>query len=429
MRHHPLLCGALLFFCTAAGVFAQPQPSWQLLGLSDRSINCILADDTTLLFAGTDSGLSVYCQNTWYDIDVNGLPVTCMARITDSVIAVGAGNGSRSDAVYIGTRIDKEPYCELRFQQYFLEPTAMTINNTMAIPRLYVGGRNTVSIGIITVDTLYPFQPLKIPAYAFGVEKPRCADLVLFGDTTLYAGGYDQSTIMGGPGNLLILIKDSLEVARRLDVTALAQGSFVEVGPLELVIGTRDSGVFFYSSSLFIPWTVIPGPTKDPINDLVTMPGMMFSDMLVAAVASGVYTSGGHSSEWTAVGSIPATPNCLAVRGRATGSMEGVLMAGTSKGVYLYALPSAIRDRRLPETVAGNVRPVIGRNGEVLLFLPVSLGRTAEVAVYTVSGKLYTRVSASQSMVRLHLQTAGLFYYSCTVGGKSAYSGVILNVR
>jgi hypothetical protein len=282
---------------------------------------------------------------------------------------------------------------------------------------------------MIGVDTLYPFQPLKIPAYAFGIEMPYCAGLILFGDTTLYAGGYDQSTMMGGPGNLLILIRDSLQVARRLDVTALAQGSFMEVGPLELVIGTRDSGVVFYSPSLFIPWTTIPGPTKEPINDLMTMPGMMFSDMLVAAVASGVYTSGGHSTEWTEVGDIPAPPNCLAVRGTATGSMEGVLMAGTSKGVYLYAQPSAIRDRRLPETAAGNVRPVMGRNGEVLLFLPVSPGRTAEVAVYTVSGKLYARISTSQSMVRFRLQTAGLFYYNCTVSGKSACSGIIVNVR
>jgi len=422
--HVSLVCATFLLF-----VSAQSQPSWQLLGLSDRSINCILADDTTMILAGTDQGMSVYWNGNWYDFGLT-LPVTSIVRFSNEVIFVGAGNGSRSDAVYIGNKIlFGPPFYALRFQQYFIEPTAMVINNTRAIPLLYVGGRNAVSVGMFGTDTLYPFNALKIPEYAFGVEKPRCADLVLFGDTTLYAGGYDQSTMMGGPGNLLILIKDSLEVAKRLDVTALAQGSFAEVGPLELVIGTRDSGVFFYSPSAFIPWTVIPGPAKEPINDLLTMPGMMFSDILVAAVASGVYTSGGHSSEWTEVSDIPAPPNCLALRGPATGNMEGVLMAGTSKGVYLYALPSVVRDRQLPEAALRNVRPVMGRNGEVLLFLPVSPGRGAEVSVYTMSGKLHTNVSTSQSMVRLRLKTAGLFYYCCTVGGESTYSGVMVSVR
>ena len=219
-RHLLLLSAFFQLF-----VSAQAQPSWQLLGLSDRSINCVLADDTTMILAGTDSGMSVYWNKRWYDFSLI-LPVTSIVRFSNEVIFVGAGNGSRSDAVYIGNKIIfGPPFYALRFQQYFIEPTAMAINNTRAIPRLYVGGRNDVSIGMVGTDTLYPFQPLKIPAYAFGVEKPRCADLILFGDTTLYAGGYDQSTMMGGPGNLLILIKDSLQVARRLDVTALAQGS------------------------------------------------------------------------------------------------------------------------------------------------------------------------------------------------------------
>ncbi|MBN2188387.1 MAG: hypothetical protein JW699_02950, partial [Chitinispirillaceae bacterium] len=309
-KYLSLLCGAVLVFsCTLASA----QPSWQLLGLDDRSINCILADDTTMILAGTDSGMSVYWNKRWYEFSLT-LPVTSIVRYSDNLIFAGAGNGSRSDAVYIGDKIILgPPFYALRLQQYFVEPTAMTINNTTAVPRLYAGGRNRVSVAMIGADTLHPFDTVKIPAYAFGVEKPRCADLLLFGDTTLYAGGYDESTLMGGPGNLLALVKDSLGVARKFDVTALAQGTFMEAGPLELVVGTRDSGVWFYSPSMFIPWTTIPGPDREPVRDLLTMPGMMFTDMLIAASSSGVFSSGGHSTVWTEVGDIPASPNCLAV--------------------------------------------------------------------------------------------------------------------
>jgi hypothetical protein len=425
-KYLSLLSGAVLLFSVTA---ASAQPSWQSLGLADRSTNCILADDTTMVLAGTDSGMSVYWNKRWYDFSLT-LPVTSIVRLSDNIIFVGAGNGSRSDAVYIGKKIILgPPFYALRLQQYFVEPTAMTINNTMAIPRLYAGGLNRVSVAMIGADTLYPFDTVKIPAYAFGTEMPHCADLLLFGDTTLYAGGYDQSIMMGSPGNLLVLVKDSLGVARKLDVTALAEGTFLEVGPLELVVGTRDSGVWFYSPSMFIPWTNIPGPNKEPVKDLLTMPGMMFSDMLVAAANSGVFTSGSHSSEWTEVGDIPAPPNCLAVRGRATGSMEGSLMAGTSKGVYLYATTVGIRDRQMPSTAAIAARPVLCRNGEILLRVPAAAGRAAEIAVYTMSGKLYARVSTAQSTVRFRLEAAGLYYYFCTVSGRTEQSGVLINVR
>jgi hypothetical protein len=421
-----LLYGAVLLF---SAIQVSAQPSWQLLGLDDRSINCILADDTTMILAGTDSGMSVCWNKRWYDFTLT-LPVTSIVRYSDNVIFVGAGNGSRSDAIYIGDKIIfGPPFYALRFQQYFVEPTAMTINNTMAIPRLYAGGLNRVSVAMIGSDTLYPFDTVKIPAYAFGIVMPRCADLLLFGDTTLYAGGYDRSTLMGGPGSLLVLVKDSLCVARKFDITALAQGTFFEVGPLELVVGTRDSGVWFYSASMFIPWTNIPGPNREPVRDLLTMPGMMFSDMLIAASDSGVFTSGGHSTVWTEIGDIPAPPNCCAVLGRATGSMEGSLLAGTSKGVYLYATPVGIRDRRMTAADAVAARPILCRNGEVLLKVPAAAGRVAEVAVYTMSGKLYARISTAQPTVRFRLGAAGLFYYFCSVSGRTTLSGVMVNVR
>ena len=427
-NYRAMLYGIALL-CTASVISTHGQAaSWQLLGLSDRSINCILADDTTTLLAGTNKGLSVYYGGTWYDIDVNGLPVTCIARISTNAIAVGAGNGSKSDALYVGTRIRGAPYYQLRFQHYFISPTAMLLQATMAIPRLYVGGANTVAVCMINNDSLLAPQPYKIPPYAFGIEYPFCAGLQLY-NGSLYAGGYDRSTIMGGPGNLLILVGDSLQVARRLDVTALAQGSFSEVGPQELVIGTRDSGVLFYCPSLFIPWTKVSGPTKEQINSLLTMPGMLFSDMLFAAVASGVFIGSGHSGNWTEVGDIPQAPNCLAVLGTATGTVEDQLLAGTVAGVYLYSRRTEIFRLAAPEFAGKKINPVICRNGEVRLSLPVSANNTAEVTLYNASGKLCSHTVSAQSTVAFRLPSNGLYYYRCSYGGKTSLSGVIVNAK
>jgi hypothetical protein len=429
MRSHSrlsLLCGAVLLF-SFPGAFAQA--SWQSLGLEDRSINCILADDTTAILAGTDSGMSVYWNSRWYNFSLT-LPVTSIARFSGNVIFVGAGNGGKSDAVYIGYKIILgPPFYALRFQQYFIEPTAIVINNTLAIPRLYVGGRNVVSVGMIESasgsDTLYPLGPLKIPPYAFGLTTPYCAGLEFF-NGTLYAGGYDTSTMMGRPGNLLMLSGDTLLIVRRLNVTALVQGTFMETGPLELVTGTRDSGVIYYSPSAFIPWITVPSPNKEAVNDLLAVPGMMFSDMLVAAVASGVYTSGGHSTTWTELGDVPASPNCCAVRGRASGSMEGVLMAGTSKGVYLYTKPSGIRNRVTAEITLDNRCPLVARNGEIMLSLPVNHGRPAEVSIFTVSGRECMRITSSQPAVFLRLPAVGTFFYRCR-SNQIESSGILFN--
>jgi hypothetical protein len=83
----------------------------------------------------------------------------------------------------------------------------------------------------------------------------------------------------------------------------------------------------------------------------------------------------------------------------------------------------------MPSTAAIAARPVLCRNGEVLLYIPAADGRNAEVAVYAMSGKLYARISTVQSMARFRLEAAGLFYYFCTVSGKTTRSGVIVNVQ
>ncbi len=431
MRSHlssSLLCGAILLF-SAFGTRAQP--SWQLLGLGDRSINCILADDTTMVLAGTDKGMSVYWNKSWYDFSIR-LPVASILRLSSSVIFVGAGNGTLSDAVYIGVNIiNGPPFYALRFQQYFLEPTAMACNNTLAIPRLYAGGRNTVSVGMIGSDTLYPLQLLKFPPYAFGVENPKCADLFMFGGTALYAGGYDRG-VMAGPGSLLRLSADSLQTIRRLDVSALAQGAFTGGPGIQqlLVIGTRDTGVLLFEP-VGQTWTAIPSPNRLPVNDLMIIPGSGVPSLIIAAFDSGVYINNGLIQTWSEVGNIPALPQCITPRGTITGGMlTGALLAGTAKGVYLYTVPTGIRERASPLNAAQQAEPIVCMRGEVRLSLPKGFyGGRADIAVYTVSGRLYKRVAVSPEAPSFRLEAEGLYYYRCIVGKKTALSGIIVNVQ
>ena len=87
MRHFPprsFLFGLLtfIFFSNLYGA-----PSWNLLGLADRTINCILADDSTMILAGTSKGMSVYWNNNWYDFSLN-LPVVSIVRLTTDYIAI-----------------------------------------------------------------------------------------------------------------------------------------------------------------------------------------------------------------------------------------------------------------------------------------------------------------------------------------------------
>ncbi len=425
-----LLCGAMLLvsaFCVTA------QPSWQLLGLSDRGINCLLADDTTMILAGTDSGMSVYWNKAWYDFPVKQ-PVTSILRLSASEIFAGAGGSSDTGAVYIGNYIlFGPPFYRLRLQQPFIEPTAMACNSTMAIPRLYTGGRNVVAAAMIDIgaDSLLPFQQLKMPSYAFGVESPKCADLFMFGGATLYAGGYDRG-IMAGPGSLLRLSVDSLQTIRRLNVTSLSQGAF-GAGPVsqqELVIGTRDTGVLLFEP-VGQTWTAIPSPNRLPVSDLIAVSsGVTIGSLIIAATDSGVYTNNGRTQIWTEVGNIPALPRCLAPRGTIRGSaLSDALLAGTAKGVYIYALPAAIRERAWPADAARSAEPVVCRNGEVRLPLHASPGGRAYITVYTASGRLYRHIAVSGETASFRLEAEGLYYYQYVAGKKTAFSGILVNMQ
>jgi hypothetical protein len=424
---------ASMVFLVCFSVYSKPEAAatWHLLGLEDRSINCILAMDTTMIFAGTSKGISLYWNSKWYDLNAE-MPVTSIVRL-GSMLFVGAGNGSRSDAVYIGKPIiNGPPFYYLEFQHYFLEPTAMAIDSSAAEPRLFVGGRNTIAVGMIGKiatdnDTLLELVPMKLPENPFGTASPHCADLLLFDTTILFAGGYDDS--VADQGSLMahstMSESDSFQILKSLDVTALARG-VLQGGPPQLVIGTRDAGILIYNTSSKTS-ALLPGPGGLPVNDIITIPTLLFYDMFIAACDSGVFSNNGGSQTWTEVGAIPAPPVCLAQRCESTALQCGTFLAGTVKGVYIYdEVPVHVVLSPAQKGPPGLSKPIFSRNHYIRVPVETVQSSSATVTIYTISGTIYARIPVSNKQAAIRLETGGFYYYECTVHGNVFERGSIV---
>ena len=333
---------------TAAGILAaQAAPDWYSLGISDRMVNCILADDTSTIIAGTDSGVSVLWNKTWYHVKM--LPVTSMVRVSSTAVAVAAGNGSKSDGVYIGKNIiNGPPFYSFTLGDYFESPTALAsgpavseqASLSLELPVvLYVGNKNSVAWGLVIKDSLSTLTTIKMSSqYPFGVEQPFCASLHIFRNR-LYAGGYDRIQNMAGQSNLLYYWGDSLHVMRQMKTTAITEGRFnllLGSSSLVMAIADLDSGVFLYDQSRGDPWYRMPGPTSNPIMSLYAgklYNGGLRDTMLYAANKDGVFIGmfAEQGPAWQKVGTLPSEP--LYITG--IGS-NGGLLAATVKGVYRY---------------------------------------------------------------------------------------------
>jgi hypothetical protein len=156
----------------------------------------------------------------------------------------------------------------------------------------------------------------------------------------------------------------------------------------------------------------------------------MTVNMIVAAFDSGVYTNNGRTQIWTEIGNIPEMPVFIALRGTPTGIQSGTLLAGTARGVYIYANPASIAAGFI--TQAGrdkSVKPIFCTDGKVRLTVPGKPGRKVDIAVYTESGKLCQHFSTSQSTVSFSLPAKGTYYYTCGSGNKMEAAGTIVNVK
>lgn len=337
-----------LLAITAAGVSAaQAAPDWYSLGLNDRAVNCILADDTSTIIAGTDSGVSVHVNAQWYHIAM--LPVTAIVRVSSTAIAVAAGNGSKSDGIYIGQRYIGPSLFSFKLGGYFMNPSALAAGPAVSVAAsaadfpyvLYVGGKNSFAWGLLNKDSLSKLNSVPMPAYAFGVEDPCCAAIQIFNNHP-FAGGYERNLSMPAPSYLLNYdFQDSLWKIRPMKTTAMSQGRYRSIfggNLVMLAVADLDSGVFFYNLAAGNPWYRIMGPAGSPIVSLFSgvaqsLQGINRDTTLYAANRDGVFqcASGEPGPIWIKLGTLPEEPLFLTGVGS-----KGNLLVGTTAGIYRY---------------------------------------------------------------------------------------------
>jgi hypothetical protein len=352
MKHTHL--SVFLCFAVSALLWGQvsvPISNWYSLGLEDQKVSCIVSDDTSTILAGTDNGVAVRFAGKWFRANGVSMPVSAMVRISSAKVIAAMGNGSKSDGLYIGTKIRGEPYFEFALLCYITEPQALTVTGTRR-DTVYAGTKDALYRCVLTdVSTDVKAQPeiIKIPPYAFGVEMPSCNAIEVMSGL-LFAGGCDRSP-NPGPGHVLVNGKDSMMILRQMNVSAMAAATGVIVrpqsvsNPATLAIGTNDSGIFIYryiqiAESPVRDWTRFDSPKNEPVRHILPIPLVVVptetvspgigDDVFLIAAPSGVFL--GRNGNWTAVGAIPARPGYLAMYGNSYDSY----LAGTEKGVFRY---------------------------------------------------------------------------------------------
>ncbi|MBD3321358.1 MAG: hypothetical protein GF350_09720 [Chitinivibrionales bacterium] len=376
-----VIAGSLFGLLNSGLLFAD----WQSLGLKERTIHCLYYDSPDRLFAGTDHGLYLRWDGIWTRVEggLPTLPVNAIEKPVSGTLVVAAGDGSRSDGLYIGTDIlDGPPFYDFKLLDWIIRPAAVASKVIPAADgdriRLYVASDDAVFSGRL-LDSTIALEKMAIPDYAFGVEQPYCAAVhVLSSDQKCYAGGYDRSPLPG-PGKLLREVTaDSMRVIReRSNVTVITEGVVdraVWDGPVPYssdqlvypyvnttpVLGTTDEGVvYFQRSDVIVPyenaqqqqagtWISLGSPKDESVIDILMAPllraipadqqGPSYynGDRMYVAVAGGVYRKCDYNENcvWSEIGDIPGRPLCLAYPGPSR--QQDDLYAGTGSGVYLY---------------------------------------------------------------------------------------------
>lgn len=406
MKHTHLF--AVLCFSVSTLLWGQvsvPISNWYSIGLENQRVSCIVSDDTSAILAGTDNGVAVRFAGKWFRANGVSMPVSAMVRISSAKVIAAMGNGSKSDGLYIGTKIRGEPYFEFALLCYITEPQALTVTGTRR-DTVYAGTKDALYRCVLTdVSTDVKAQPeiIKIPPYAFGVEMPFCNAIEVMSGL-LFAGGCDRSP-NPGPGHILVNGKDSMIILRQMNVSAMTTATGVIVrpqsvsNPATLAIGTVDSGIFIYrniqiAESPVRDWTRFDSPKKEPVRHILPIPLAVVpaetvspgigNDVFLVAVPSGVFL--GRNGNWTAVGTIPARPGFLAIYGNIYSSY----LAGTENGVFRYGpLATGIQQ------AAGKAPPSAISLGKDDRGLVIALTRADRIAIsmHDLAGRLIWRAA------------------------------------
>ncbi len=330
------------------------EAAWECIGLENDTILCILISHnapsaaSSTIIAGTKSnGIKLYSNGVWCDISTGTLPVHDIFETTSETFIAAIGKGSNSDGLYLAKHeLDAPPYYVLANTPFYGMMFPQAVSGTEKGDTVYMASGNEIADGICDIpasgnyDT---FHILKTPPNAFGVEKPRCADLLMLsGYNQLYAGGYDESP-EPGQGSLLWTLgeRDSLLINSRLNVTALAEETDQIEGPI-LYVSTRDSGIYWRSDIMSMPIAKFSkSPNNECVNDLlpITIDSIHY---LFIATKNNVYSTTTDSIQWEPVEGIPTEPLCITGPQVVENMTNLEIYAGTAAGVYLFCAPASI---------------------------------------------------------------------------------------
>ena len=380
----------LLLTTLSFSAFAQ---QWTLFALKDHQVTSLVIQNT-FMAAGTDKGLFAKAQPPeWHQVPLDSstnLPVLDIKISDQTQIAIAAGNGTEEDAIFSGHQVWGPPYYGTKIIGRF--PNAQSVTATVGRgtgDTLYAGGGNIVKMSIRdSAGFSYgKLQPVKIPPYSFGVEMPVCAALHCWTfNSQLFAGGFDRS-INPGPGYLLCMRNDSLNIIKTLDITAIAEGEMGDVIQHNIFFAAKDSG-FYYTNAVSSqpPQRYMETPNNEPVNDFFIVSGTIVKPAkFFVAVKNGVYMNG-SGIRWVEIGDIPTVPFCLFYLSKTNSSEDSLLFAGTSDGIYVLDLPVATKQITThPKQNIINVYK--GQNGKYLVTFTLDNPSNVSIDLFDCKGR------------------------------------------
>jgi hypothetical protein len=164
----------------------QADAQWKCIGLESDTILSITLSNVVEhgVIAGTKSrGIKIYANSEWHDISTARLPVHDIFVTNSKTFIAAIGAGSNSDGVYSACAVyDGPPYYELNAMPFYGMMFPQAVTATEMGDKVYMGSGNVIVSGISAnpaSGNYETFHAMKIPPNAFGVEKPRCAALVI----------------------------------------------------------------------------------------------------------------------------------------------------------------------------------------------------------------------------------------------------------
>lgn len=432
----------VLLFLLTGHLYATVE--WQLVGLDSLSVNCLVVRGTgsrTYFLTGTDRGF-FFKGKKEIRLIRDTIPGNDLVIAKNGFAVALAGDGSDSDGVFLGEDIiDGEPYWAFRRSQLLPFPQSLNAQSAVTSGKLFLGHQNNIQKMSMSTGTFGFQKEMVLPLNCFGDVKPLCAALHVFSrDKRLYAGGYDLERNSRVPASLIFQKNeqsDTLSTLRPLEVTAITE-MFTETEGLQLYIGTKQSGIYHFADPYdSLPWGQFPTPNNETVNDMITIPTMLMSQMLCVAVNSGVFLR--VHDTWQELGDLPKIPNCLALALKAVSWPEYVVYAGTNEGIYYLDSLAVPIDKKLPtKSCPGKELKVTGHDG--VLSITVTLERTQDIQVAivdmlgrTVSTPVVSHLSAGRQVFRVAMHNGngkkisnGMYLVKVSFGRKQFHKKVLL---